>query len=149
MAQFTLVYVTSKNVSIADALSRISPINGDVKDGLDITIHEMHSYMNTSRDATSADAIMTLLHETIVKQMARYALRMSRNGCTLMDILGRAKCRGWHSSKRNQDCYPSDTTQQHLRKNPLRTPRNGQVETESKIICLWAKHEQRHRKHCV
>ena len=69
---FTLVYVTGKNVPIADALSRVSPIDGDVIDGLDITVHEMHSYVNASptalsqvRDATSADATMALLRETI------------------------------------------------------------------------------------
>ena len=69
---FTLVYVTGKNEPIADALSRVSPIDGDVIGGLDITVHEMHSYVNASptalsqvRDATSADATMALLRETI------------------------------------------------------------------------------------
>ena len=69
---FTLVYVTGKNVPIADALSRVSPIDGDIIDGLDITVHEMHSYVNASptahsqvRDATSADSTIALLRETI------------------------------------------------------------------------------------
>ena len=106
----------------------------------------MHSYVNASptalsqvRDATSADATMALLRETIANGWPE-----TRSECpetlppywTFRDELGVED--GVVLLKGTRIVIPPTLRNSFLEKNPLRTPRNGEVQTESEIICLLA-----------
>ncbi len=70
---YDLKYVPGKDISLADALSRVTPCpEGEIKD-LDISIHEIHSQINASpsriieiKEETAKDAVLSLLRETIM-----------------------------------------------------------------------------------
>ena len=70
---YDLKYVPGKDISLADALSRLTSCpEGEIK-GLDISIHEVHSQINASptsiiesKKETAKDAVLSLLRETIM-----------------------------------------------------------------------------------
>lgn len=41
-------YVPGKEIPLADALSRISSYPGDTIEGLNVSVHELHLYLNAS-----------------------------------------------------------------------------------------------------
>ena len=68
----TVKYVPGKQIPLADALSRITPCPGSAIEGLDISIHELYSNLNSSttriaqvREETNKDSTLAVLRETI------------------------------------------------------------------------------------
>ena len=66
-------YVPGKNIPIADALSRISSCYGEAVQGLDVSVHEVHLYLNASptrvsqiREETDKDTTLSALREIIM-----------------------------------------------------------------------------------
>ncbi len=65
-------YVSAKNVPVADTLSRMKPMAGEEVKGLDITIHEIHAYVNATepkveriKAETAKDTVLSALKEVI------------------------------------------------------------------------------------
>jgi len=65
-------YVPGKQIPLADALSRITPCPASAIEGLDISIHELYSNLNSSttriaqvREETNKDSTLAVLRETI------------------------------------------------------------------------------------
>jgi len=68
----TVKYVPGKQISLADALSRITPCPASAIEGLDISVHEIHSKLNASttrisqiREETAKDNTLAVLRETV------------------------------------------------------------------------------------
>ena len=68
----TVKYVPGKQIPLADALSRITPCSASTIEGLDISVHEIHSQLNASttrisqiREETARDNTLAALRETI------------------------------------------------------------------------------------
>ena len=72
--QVTVKYVPEKDIPLADALSRITPMQSSTIKGLDITVHELQSQLNASttrltqiREETANDDILVILPDTIAQ----------------------------------------------------------------------------------
>jgi len=68
----TVKYVPGKEIPLANALSHITPCPANTIEGLDISVHELHSQLNASstriqeiRDETAKDTMIAILRETI------------------------------------------------------------------------------------
>ena len=67
-------YVPGKNVPLADALSRISPLPGDTIEGLDVSVHELHLHLNATptrineiNEETTKDGVLLSLRAVITQ----------------------------------------------------------------------------------
>lgn len=67
-------YVPGKNVPLADALSRISPLPGDTIEGLDVSVHELHLHLNATptrineiKEETTKDELLLSLRAFITQ----------------------------------------------------------------------------------
>jgi len=72
--QVTVKYVPGKDIPLADALSRITPMPSSTIKGLDITVHELYSQLNASatrlaqiREETEKDDTLAILRDTIAQ----------------------------------------------------------------------------------
>ena len=67
-----IIYVPGKDISLADALSRVNPCEGEEVKGLNITVHEIHSLINASptrrrqiQEETAKDSVLSSLAKVI------------------------------------------------------------------------------------
>ena len=64
-------YVPGKEIPLADALSRVTPCPGDEIRGINVTVHEMHTYLASPtrlsqvREETARDVEMASLRDVI------------------------------------------------------------------------------------
>ena len=72
--QVTVKYVPGKDIPLADALSRITPMPSSTIKGLDITVHELYSQLNASttrltqiREETAKDDTLAILRDIIAQ----------------------------------------------------------------------------------
>ena len=70
----TIKYIPGKEITLADALSRVNPCAGDEIKGLQITVHEIHAALNTSpmrikaiKEATAEDSPLQQMAGIITK----------------------------------------------------------------------------------
>ena len=68
----TIKYVPGRDIPLADALSRVNPCNTGPIEGIDLSVHETHMYLNASparitqiRDETENDGTLHALREII------------------------------------------------------------------------------------
>ena len=70
----TIKYIPGKEITLADALSRVNPCAGDEIKGLQITVHEIHAALNASpmrikaiKEATAEDLLLQQIAGIITK----------------------------------------------------------------------------------